>query len=140
MIAPLWSTQTWWPSLPRLITEPCYLLPTQNTENPKTYAQTRQKTSVDRMRMITFHISGQLYRNEEYLKQAKISSFNPGEKALENNTIHLSWQRKRLSYTFKHMLFRAFAHTVNAKQFPFRFIIISSLCPFKYDSLNSALF
>jgi hypothetical protein len=41
------------------------------------------------MRLIAFHISGQHYKNEEYLKQAKISSYDPGEKAIESNTIHI---------------------------------------------------
>lgn len=88
LVAPLWPTQAWWPHLIRLIKGPCYLLP--NVRNIlKLNHKPNKKHHLTRMRLIVFYISGRLCENEDYLKQAKISSSDHGVKALESNTTHI---------------------------------------------------
>ncbi|MCG7876290.1 MAG: hypothetical protein JAZ03_08585 [Candidatus Thiodiazotropha taylori] len=88
LLAPIWTTQIWWPCLVRLICGPCYLLP-----NPRTILKLPHKQGViyplNRMRLAAFHISGESSRVTAFQRKLPKSLSSRGNVAQRNNITHI---------------------------------------------------
>ena len=88
LVAPIWTTQIWWPCLIRLICGQCYLLP-----RPQNILRLAHKQGIiyplNRMKLAAFHISGDFSRVTGYQKRLRRSSLNRGDKVLKNSTTHI---------------------------------------------------
>lgn len=88
LVAPIWTTQIWWPCLIRLICGQCYLLP-----NPQSILKLPHKQGViyplRRMKLAAFHISGDYSKVTGFQKRLRKSSSDHGSEALRNSTIHI---------------------------------------------------
>ncbi|CAG2203580.1 unnamed protein product [Mytilus edulis] len=87
VIAPLFSTQPWFPQLLQMICDQPYILPKVETilTNPKT----NQTHPLKNMRLAAFKISGIKCVREEYQQRLPTSSSIPGE-ILPKNKLHLN--------------------------------------------------
>lgn len=87
LIAPIWTTQSWWPSLMQLIDSVCYQLP---KPQQSLYLPTNPeyRHPLKRMTLGLFPISGE-HSNGKMSQNRRENSFcNHGEAARNNNTIH----------------------------------------------------
>ena len=89
LIAPVWPTQSWWPSLLGLIVGQAYKLPNPQKILYLPHKQGRQHP-LKRMRLGCFHISGKHSRTREFQNRPGISSSNHGEPRRKNSTLHTS--------------------------------------------------
>ncbi|VDI48245.1 Hypothetical predicted protein [Mytilus galloprovincialis] len=88
VIAPLFSTQPWFPVMLKLVCKQPYILPkVQNIlQNPKT----SQNHQLKNMRLGVFMVSGKNCVKEAFQKTLPISSLDHGEKVHKNNMGHIS--------------------------------------------------
>ena len=90
LVAPLWPTQSWWPSLLSLVTGQCYRLP-----NPQTILSLPHKPDkrhpLNRMNLGCFPISGKLSKVGKFPRGLEISSSSRGEIQPKNNIMYM-WQ------------------------------------------------
>jgi hypothetical protein len=86
IIAPVWPTQAWWPTLINLVRRLCYLLP-QPKNILKLEHKPEMKYPLTKTNLIAFDISGQPFESKEYHKSLKNSLLNLGGTAQENNII-----------------------------------------------------
>ncbi|XP_067681494.1 uncharacterized protein [Haliotis asinina] len=84
LIAPLWSTQSWFPRLLRLITQTPLILPPARRilRLPHNDGQTHPLT---KMTLAAFLLSGDLSEGEEFRRGLPKSSFSPGELTQESS-------------------------------------------------------
>jgi hypothetical protein len=89
LVAPIWPTQTWWPSLLRMITGTCYKLP-----NPQKILYLPQKPDkihpLKKMKLGVFPISGRPWQTKESTDQLETSSLNHGDSAQRSSTTRTS--------------------------------------------------
>ena len=87
-VAPIWTTQIWWPCLVRLICGQCFLLP-----NPHNIRKLSHKQGVvyplRKMKLAAFHISGDSSRVMVYQKGLPKLSLNHGSRGHKNSTTHI---------------------------------------------------
>jgi hypothetical protein len=89
IIAPLWTTQAWWPILTELINGPCYILP-KSQEILSLVHKPGIKHPLTKMTLVAFCISGKLYESEGYRNKQEKSLLNHGEWARVNNMTRIS--------------------------------------------------
>ena len=88
LVAPVWPTQAWWPTLIQLIVDRCFLL--NNPQNILTLAHRPQKKHpLRKMKLIVFPISGQPLMIKAFQSKLKNSSSNPGVVLRGNSTQHI---------------------------------------------------
>ena len=89
LVAPIWTTQNWWPQLLHLMSHQSFYLPsTQKVlylPHKPTYRHPLKK-----MRLGVFRLSGKLWANKEFQDSLPNSSSIPGEFPPENNTQPIS--------------------------------------------------
>ena len=85
VIAPLWPTQAWWPSLLHMINGPCFLLP-----KPQEILHLPQKPThrhpLTKMKLGVFRLSGNPLTASKYRKRLRKSSLSPGGSQLKSST------------------------------------------------------
>lgn len=89
LVAPIWPTQAWWPSLLHLLVGTAYNLP-----NPQKILylphRPERKHPLKQMKLGLFLVSGQLSKQKESRGMPEISFSNPGDRARNSNIIHIS--------------------------------------------------
>ncbi|XP_060558153.1 uncharacterized protein LOC132718470 [Ruditapes philippinarum] len=86
IVVPVWTTQVWWPSLLRLISGPCYILPSPQ-KILHLHHKPERKHPLTKMKLAVFRLSGNPLKAEEYQLQLPTSLSNLGEKLQRNSTI-----------------------------------------------------
>lgn len=89
LLAPVWPTQSWWPSLLHLICGQCFRLPRAQVilylpQDPD------KKHQLTKMSLAVFRISGRAFSGKEYLNKQLTSSSNLGETQPRFNTMGTS--------------------------------------------------
>lgn len=89
LVAPLFSTQPWFPQLLQLVCDQPYILPL--VENILTNPKSNQKHhKLQKMRLAVFKISGQKCVREGYQKKLQTLSSTPGDLVQRDNMGHIS--------------------------------------------------
>ena len=86
LIAPLWPTQSWWPSLLQLVVGQCFQLPT-TAEILHLPHKPGHQHPMKKLRLGCFPLSGQPLRLKEFQSKQGISFSNHGGHLPKNNTI-----------------------------------------------------
>jgi len=88
LVAPVWPTHTWWPTLIKLIVDICLIL--NNPQNILTLAHRPQnKHPLRKMKLIAFPIPGQPLMIKAFQSKLKNLSSNPGVVLRGNSTQHI---------------------------------------------------
>ncbi|MCG8113708.1 MAG: reverse transcriptase domain-containing protein [Candidatus Thiodiazotropha taylori] len=84
LVAPIWTTQSWWPSLLDLISGECFQVQNTRKNLYLPHNQTK-KYPLRKMNLGVFYISGKSSNGEEFHKDQETLSYNHGEVAPRNN-------------------------------------------------------
>ena len=85
LVAPIWRTQSWWPSLLDLICGKCYQV-RQTKQNLYLPHDMDRKYPFKRLNLDVFRISGKNSKTVGFKREQGTSSFSPGETALNKST------------------------------------------------------
>jgi hypothetical protein len=85
LIAPIWPTQSWWPSLLHLICGDCYRLPKVRQVLSLPH-KPEYNHPLPQLNLGLFQLSGNVLNTKEYQNERATSLLNRGEKAQRNNT------------------------------------------------------
>ena len=84
IIALLWPTQAWWPSLLHMISGPCFLLP-KPQDILMLHHKPERRHPLTKMRLGVFRLSGKPLNARMYREQLRTSSSSPGAIQLNDN-------------------------------------------------------
>ena len=85
VVVPLWTTQTWFPALMRLIVDTPIIIQGTKLELPGTH---RIHPMCPKLKLLICRLSRNTYRHKVYLQQQKILSYHPGDHP-HNPDMHL---------------------------------------------------
>ena len=85
LVAPIWKTQSWWPSLLGLICSKCYQV-RQTKQNLYLPHNREKEYPLKRLNLGVFCISGENSKTGGFKREQGILSCNPGETVLNKST------------------------------------------------------
>ena len=88
LVAPIWTTQSWWPSLLSLICGKCYQV-RKTKQNLHLPHDRDREYPIKRMNLGVFCISGGNSKTKEFKREPETSYYSLGETARNNSTTHI---------------------------------------------------
>ena len=85
LVAPIWRTQSWWPSLLGLICSKCYQVPQTRQNHYLPYNREREYP-LKRLNLGVFCILGENSKTGRFKREQGILSCHPGETVLNKST------------------------------------------------------
>jgi hypothetical protein len=91
LIAPLWTTQHWFPKILHHIVQDSFIIPSQKSQPLLTQPTNPQmKHPLKKLILGVFRLSGKLWKIQYYHKKLQTLSFHPGELQHKDNIRRIS--------------------------------------------------
>ena len=88
VVAPIWTTQTWFPNILRLLIDFPLLLPRKQKTFTLPFEPTRLHPLHKKIQLIACHVSGLASASQAFRQLLRKSSHIHGKKELKNNIAH----------------------------------------------------
>ena len=89
LVAPIWTTQTWFPEILHSIVQDSYVIPKKKFLLYQT-SDSQQKYPLQKMTLAVFRLSGKSSKAQAYQKTLQRSFYHHGEDLRKNNIGHIS--------------------------------------------------